>query len=122
MKRIYILVLVLLSTTVSANKVYLINNSETYNITNNDRYNYEDYIISSNMELNVSASDGILSNDIIKDKNRMDKEIYSKALKEYARNKNKFSWTLIKNVLLYNYKFKLQIVLWHFGLTKKIAP
>ena len=44
MKRIYILVLVLLSTTVSANKVYLINNSETYNITNNDRYNYEDYI------------------------------------------------------------------------------
>ena len=69
MKRIYILVLVLLSTTVSANKVYLINNSETYNITNNDRYNYEDYIISSNMELNVSASDGILSNDIIKDKN-----------------------------------------------------
>ena len=68
MKRIYILVLVLLSTTVSANKVYLINNSETYNITNNDRYNYEDYIISSNMELNVSASDGILSNDIIKEK------------------------------------------------------
>lgn len=68
MKKIYILVFVLLSTTVSANKVYLINNS-AYNITNNDRYNYEDYIISSNMELNVSSSDGILSNDIIKDKN-----------------------------------------------------
>jgi hypothetical protein len=68
MKKIYILVFVLLSTTVSANKVYLINNG-AYNITNNDRYNYEDYIISSNMELNVSSSDGILSNDIIKDKN-----------------------------------------------------
>lgn len=69
MKKIYILVLVLLSTTVSANRVYLINSGSTYNITNNDRYNYEDYIISSNMQLNVDKEDGILSNDIIKDKN-----------------------------------------------------
>ena len=34
--------------------------------------------------------------DIIKDKNRMDKEIYSKALKEYARNKDKNILKLIK--------------------------
>ena len=34
--------------------------------------------------------------DIIKDKNRMDKEIYSKALKEYARNKDKNLLKLVK--------------------------
>ena len=34
--------------------------------------------------------------DIIKDKDRMDKEVYSKALKEYARNKNKNILKLIK--------------------------
>lgn len=34
--------------------------------------------------------------DIIKDKNRMDKEIYSKALKDYAKNKNKNILKLIK--------------------------
>ena len=34
--------------------------------------------------------------DIIKDKNRMDKEIYSKALKDYAKNKNKDILKLIK--------------------------
>jgi predicted transcriptional regulator of viral defense system len=34
--------------------------------------------------------------DIIKDKNRMDKEIYSKALKEYARYKNKDILKLVK--------------------------
>ncbi|MDO5569070.1 MAG: transcriptional regulator [bacterium] len=34
--------------------------------------------------------------DIIKDKNRMDKEIYSKALKEYARKKDKDVLKLIK--------------------------
>ena len=34
--------------------------------------------------------------DIIKDKNYMDKEIYSKALKEYARNKDKNILKLIK--------------------------
>lgn len=34
--------------------------------------------------------------DIIKDKNHMDKEIYSKALKEYARNKDKNILKLVK--------------------------
>ena len=34
--------------------------------------------------------------DIIKDKDNMDKEIYSKALKEYARSKNKDILKLIK--------------------------
>lgn len=34
--------------------------------------------------------------DIIKDKNKMDKEIYSKALKEYAKNRNKDLLKLIK--------------------------
>ncbi len=34
--------------------------------------------------------------DIIKDKNKMDKEIYSKALKEYARSKNKNLLNLVK--------------------------
>ena len=34
--------------------------------------------------------------DIIKDKNRMDKEVYSKALKEYARNKDKDIFKLVK--------------------------
>lgn len=34
--------------------------------------------------------------DIIKDKNRMDKEIYSKALKEYVRNKDKDILKLVK--------------------------
>ena len=34
--------------------------------------------------------------DIIKDKSRMDKEIYSKALKEYARNKDKNILKLVK--------------------------
>ena len=34
--------------------------------------------------------------DIIKDKNRMDKEIYSKALKEYARRKDKNILKLVK--------------------------
>lgn len=34
--------------------------------------------------------------DIIKDKNRMDKEIYSKALKEYARKKDKDILKLVK--------------------------
>ena len=34
--------------------------------------------------------------DIIKDKNRMDKEIYAKTLKEYARNKNKNILKLVK--------------------------
>jgi len=34
--------------------------------------------------------------DIIKDKNHMDKEIYSKALKEYSRNKDKNILKLVK--------------------------
>lgn len=34
--------------------------------------------------------------DIIKDKNRMDKEIYSKALKEYTKNKDKNILKLVK--------------------------
>lgn len=34
--------------------------------------------------------------DIIKDKNRIDKEIYSKALKEYARDKDKNILNLVK--------------------------
>ena len=34
--------------------------------------------------------------DIIKDKNRMDKEIYSRSLKEYARNKDKNILKLVK--------------------------
>ena len=34
--------------------------------------------------------------DIIKDKNRMDKEIYSRGIKEYARNKNKDIFKLVK--------------------------
>ena len=34
--------------------------------------------------------------DIIKDKNRMDKEIYSKALKEYAKKENKDILKLVK--------------------------
>ena len=34
--------------------------------------------------------------DIIKDKNRMDKEIYSKALKNYVKNKNKNLFKLVK--------------------------
>ena len=34
--------------------------------------------------------------DIIKDKNRMDKEVYSKALKEYARRKDKDILKLLK--------------------------
>lgn len=34
--------------------------------------------------------------DIVKDKNRMDKEIYSKSLKEYARNENKDILKLVK--------------------------
>ena len=34
--------------------------------------------------------------DIIKNKNHMDKEIYSKALKEYAKNKNKDILKLVK--------------------------
>lgn len=34
--------------------------------------------------------------DIIRDKNHMDKEIYSKALKEYAKNKNKDILKLVK--------------------------
>lgn len=34
--------------------------------------------------------------DIVKDKNCMDKEIYSKALKKYARNKNKNILKLVK--------------------------
>ena len=34
--------------------------------------------------------------DIIRDKNHMDKEIYSRALKEYAKNKNKDILKLIK--------------------------
>ena len=34
--------------------------------------------------------------DIIKDKNRMDKEIYSRGLKEYARNKDKNILKLVK--------------------------
>ena len=34
--------------------------------------------------------------DIIKDKDRMDREIYSKALKEYARSKNKDLLKLVK--------------------------
>ena len=34
--------------------------------------------------------------DIIKDKNRMDKEIYSKTLKEYAKNKDKYILKLVR--------------------------
>ena len=40
--------------------------------------------------------------DIIKDKNRMDKEIYSKALKEYAKLKDKDILKLVKYARLLN--------------------
>ncbi len=73
-------------------------------------YNYEtiiaekfDSVISRNVD-NTRMKDyydlymfvNLKWNDIIKDKNHMDKEIYSKALKEYARSENKDILRLVK--------------------------
>lgn len=64
MKRTLILIL-LLATTVTAKKTYLFEDDITF-ITNNDNYNYGEYLLEQNQVLIVPPENGILANDIIK--------------------------------------------------------
>ena len=66
MKKIFILSLLFISTTVNASRVYLFNNNFNNDFkTYNDNYNYNDYILNQNQILIVPPENGIISNDII---------------------------------------------------------
>ncbi len=65
MKKV-ILLLLLFATTVTAQKIYLFKDYEELKFTtNNDNYNYGDYLLNQNEVLFVTPEEGILSNDII---------------------------------------------------------
>jgi len=68
MKKI-ILIFLIFTTSVNASKVYLFKDSDNKFITNNDNYNYKDYILEKNQILIVPPENGIISNDIIKNTN-----------------------------------------------------
>ena len=66
MKKIFILSLLFISTTVNASRVYLFNNNFNNDFkTYNDNYNYNDYILNQNQILIVPPENGIISNDTI---------------------------------------------------------
>ena len=66
MKKIFILSLLFIYTTVNASRVYLFNNNFNNDFkTYNDNYNYNDYILNQNQILIVPPENGIISNDII---------------------------------------------------------
>ena len=67
MKKLLLLFSIIFITSVNASKVYLFKNSINENklLTNNDNYNYGDYILDQNQILIVPPENGIISNDII---------------------------------------------------------
>ena len=66
MKKYLLIYLLLFSTSVNASKIYLFKTNKEYDlITNNDNYNYGDYILEQNQILIVPPENGLISNDII---------------------------------------------------------
>lgn len=61
----FLLLLLLLTTTVFAEKTYLFKESKETFVTNNDNYNYGEYLLEQNQILVVPPENGILSNDIV---------------------------------------------------------
>lgn len=66
MKKILIISLLFICTSVNASKIYLFKNKNDTFLTKDDKYNYKDYILEQNQILIVPPENGILSNDIIK--------------------------------------------------------
>lgn len=68
MKKLIIISLLFSVTSVTATKTYLLKDyqDKIEFITENDNYNYENYILEDNQILVVPPESGILSNDIIK--------------------------------------------------------
>lgn len=68
MKKSLFLIFLILITNVNASKVYLFNSNiedENKVLTNNDNYNYGNYILNQNQVLVVAPENGLISNDII---------------------------------------------------------
>ena len=65
MKKIVIFLLLISSTSVMAKKTYLFKNNSNVFITNNDNYNYGDYLLEQNQILIVPPENGLLSNDVV---------------------------------------------------------
>lgn len=82
MKKIIFILLLLVTTSVAAKRTYLLKNEIDGFITQNDNYNYSNYIIKNNEILVVSIEDGILANDVITDYE------YKIVLLEYSENSN----------------------------------
>ena len=71
MRKIFIISLLFFTTSATATKTYLFKNFESSDefITQNDNYNYEEYILEENQVLVVPPENGILANDSIKHTN-----------------------------------------------------
>ena len=82
MRKLIIISLLFTVTSVTATKTYLLKDyqEEIEFITENDNYNYEDYILEENQILVVPPESGILSNDIIKNND------YKIVLLEHSKN------------------------------------
>lgn len=68
MKKVLIILLLLFVTTVNASKIYLFSNNIVFK-TNNDNYNYGDYVLEQNEILVIPPEKGLLANDVIKSTN-----------------------------------------------------
>lgn len=82
MKKILIISLIFFCTSVNASKIYLFNSENDTFLTNDDKYNYKNYILEQNQILIVPAENGIIANDIIKSTN------YKIVIEEYSKNSN----------------------------------
>ena len=82
MKKLIIISLLFTVTSVTATKTYLLKDyqDKIEFITENDNYNYENYILEDNQILVVPPESGILSNDIIKNTD------YKIVVLEYSQN------------------------------------
>lgn len=70
MKKMFIIILLLFCSSVTATKTYLFRDNENVTfVTNNDNYNYGEYLLEQNQSLVIPPENGILSNDIIKNTN-----------------------------------------------------
>lgn len=110
MKKRILLVLIILSITTVNAKTYFLTNISTdnkikkYAVTNNDNYNYGDFIIHQGQSLIVSREDGIVSNDILK------VDDYEIVLLEYSDNSslNDIKIDLINGSFQFKPNFKVK--------------
>lgn len=122
MKKRIILLLILLSITTVNAKTYFIskmsnNKEKEHIITNNDNYNYGDFVIHQEQTLIVSIEEGILSNDIIKTDN------YKIVLYEYSDNSVLNNIKLDLNNGSFSYKPDLKVkgkVIFEYYITYEI--